>query len=157
MYRTKTDFLQEWNNASQGTLAVLEAMTDDKLNQAIVAGHNTLGWLGWHLANSLVFFGGQAKLAIEAIGDKDQVPSTVSEIVTAYKKASDQVKQEVEKLTDEEIIEVIDSFAGQVPRGAILRMMIDHQTHHRGQMTVLLRQAGLKVPGVMGPTQEEQA
>jgi uncharacterized damage-inducible protein DinB len=34
-------------------------------------------------------------------------------------------------------------------------MMIDHQTHHRGQMTVLLRQAGLTVPGVMGPTKEQ--
>lgn len=41
-------------------------------------------------------------------------------------------------------------------RGKFLRMLIDHQTHHRGQMTVLLRQAGLTVPGVMGPTKEMQ-
>ncbi|MCK4657684.1 MAG: hypothetical protein KAT85_11650, partial [candidate division Zixibacteria bacterium] len=27
--------------------------------------------------------------------------------------------------------------------------------HHRGQMTVLMRQAGLKVPGVYGPSMEE--
>jgi len=30
-----------------------------------------------------------------------------------------------------------------------------HQTHHRAQMTVLMRQAGLKVPGVYGPSREE--
>lgn len=28
---------------------------------------------------------------------------------------------------------------------------------YRGQMTILLRQAGLPVPGVMGPTKEETA
>jgi len=30
-----------------------------------------------------------------------------------------------------------------------------HQAHHRGQMTVLMRQAGMKVPGVYGPSKEE--
>jgi uncharacterized damage-inducible protein DinB len=30
-----------------------------------------------------------------------------------------------------------------------------HQCHHRGQMTVLMRQAGQKVPGIYGPAKEE--
>jgi uncharacterized damage-inducible protein DinB len=34
-------------------------------------------------------------------------------------------------------------------------MIIKHIIHHRGQMTVLMRQAGLKVPGVYGPAREE--
>jgi uncharacterized damage-inducible protein DinB len=32
---------------------------------------------------------------------------------------------------------------------------MSHEIHHRGQMTVLMRQAGLKVPGVYGPSREE--
>jgi uncharacterized damage-inducible protein DinB len=156
MYRVKDDFFQDWNAASQGTLKVLEAMTDEKLGQAIVEGHNTLGWLGWHLANSLAFFGGQVGLNVKAAGAPNEVPSSANEIVDAYRKASEQLKLEVEKLSDEQFVEAVDSFAGKIPRGALLRSMIDHQTHHRGQMTVLLRQAGLKVPGVMGPTKEER-
>jgi uncharacterized damage-inducible protein DinB len=156
MYRTKEDFLQEWNIASQGTLKVLEALTDDKLDQAIMEGHNTLGWLGWHLANSLSFFGGQVGLKVEAAGEPNDVPSHATEIVAVYRRASEQLKQEVEEMTDDQFVEAIDCFAGKVPRGSLLRSMIDHQTHHRGQMTVLLRQAGLKVPGVMGPTLEDQ-
>ena len=35
--------------------------------------------------------------------------------------------------------------------------LINHQNHHRGQMTVLMRQAGLTVPGVYGPAKEEWA
>jgi uncharacterized damage-inducible protein DinB len=30
-----------------------------------------------------------------------------------------------------------------------------HEIHHRAQMTVLMRQAGLKVPGLYGPAKEE--
>ncbi|GGA81495.1 DinB family protein [Ornithinibacillus halotolerans] len=157
MYRLKEDFIQDWNHATEGTIQVLEAMTDNKLEQAIVEGHSTLGWLGWHLATSPAFFGGQAGLQIEATGNPSDVPTSAQEIVSTYKKASEQIKSKVEKLTDEQMVEVLESFAGNIPRGALLRMMIDHQTHHRGQMTVLLRQAGLIVPGVMGPTKEDQA
>ena len=32
--------------------------------------------------------------------------------------------------------------------------LINHQNHHRGQMTVLMRQAGLTVPGVYGPAKK---
>ena len=37
----------------------------------------------------------------------------------------------------------------------MLSSLIRHQAHHRGQMTVLMRQAGLPVPGVYGPAREE--
>ena len=47
---------------------------------------------------------------------------------------------------------------GQVwKRTSVLSSLIAHQAHHRGQMTVLMRQAGLKVPGVYGPSKEEWA
>jgi len=153
MYRTVRDFLNDWSRAAQGTLKVLESLRDEKLDQAIVEGHNTLGWLGWHLVTTPVFFMKQIGLAIDPPGgDK---PNQASEIVSAYSKMAEDVKREVEQhLTDEKIIEVVDSFAGRIPRGAVLRFMLDHQTHHRGQMTVLLRQAGLHVPGVLGPTRE---
>ena len=42
-------------------------------------------------------------------------------------------------------------------RGTTLSILVNHQAHHRGQMTVLMRQAGLMVPGVYGPAKEEWA
>ena len=38
-----------------------------------------------------------------------------------------------------------------------LQILLFHQTHHRGQMTVLMRQAGLPVPGMYGPAKEDWA
>ena len=34
---------------------------------------------------------------------------------------------------------------------------MNHQTHHRDQMTVLMRLQDIKVPGVYGPSKEEWA
>jgi uncharacterized damage-inducible protein DinB len=53
-------------------------------------------------------------------------------------------------------LEVEDDMYGERwPRGATLQSLVVHQAHHRGQMTVLMRQAGLRVPGVYGPAREE--
>ncbi|MGP4039238.1 DinB family protein [Gracilibacillus sp. D59] len=155
MYRKVDDFITDWKNGAQGTIQVLESLTDEKLDQAIVEGHSTLGWLGWHLATAPAFFAGVVGLNVKASGNPSQVPAQAETIVQAYKKIVDDVQKEAELLTDDQLAEEIDSFGNTTTRGAMLRTLIDHQTHHRGQMTVLLRQAGLKVPGVMGPTKEE--
>lgn len=40
-------------------------------------------------------------------------------------------------------------------KGFTLQILMHHEIHHRGQMTVLMRQEGLKNPGIMGPSKEE--
>ena len=50
-----------------------------------------------------------------------------------------------------------DMYGMQWKRGMTLAVLINHEIHHRGQMSVLMRQAGLTVPGVFGPAKEEWA
>jgi len=154
MYRKVEDFLEDWAVSSAGTLKVIKAMTNDKLDQSIVEGHNTLGWLAWHLVGAAGAFGHFAGLQIPGPSREQAAPTEVKEIIEAYERAIDAYKKEAEKLTDEALLEEVTGFAGPTARGKLLRALIDHQTHHRGQITVLLRQAGLTVPGVMGPTKE---
>lgn len=156
MYRRVEDFIEDWSNSAAGTLNVIKAITNDKLDQAIVEGHNSLGWLAWHLVGAAGAFGHFSGLQIPGPGRDEPMPTDVSEIVQAYEKVIDAYKTEAAKLTDEMLLEEVTGFAGPVARGKLLRDFIDHQTHHRGQMTVLLRQAGLTVPGIMGPTKEMQ-
>jgi uncharacterized damage-inducible protein DinB len=57
---------------------------------------------------------------------------------------------------DDTSLDVEDDMYGEKwKRGFTLGSLVLHQTHHRAQMTVLMRQAGLKVPGVYGPSREE--
>ncbi|MGF7046241.1 putative damage-inducible protein DinB [Paenibacillus sp. DS2015] len=155
MYRKVEDFIMEWNESVTGTVNVFKAMTDDKLNQAIVEGHNSLGWLAWHLTNVPVFLVKFVGLEIPSVGNPKEVPTSVQIIVEAYETMANTLSSAVSKLTDDALLEEVSAFGGTATRGQILRKIVDHQTHHRGQMTVLLRQAGLTVPGVMGPTKEQ--
>jgi len=44
----------------------------------------------------------------------------------------------------------------EMPRGAVLRtLMLNHTYHHRGQLTVYLRLLDVPVPGMFGPTADE--
>jgi len=45
-----------------------------------------------------------------------------------------------------------------LPRAGVLRSMIlNHIVHHRGQLTVYLRLNDVPVPGIYGPSADEQA
>ncbi|MFJ7666562.1 DinB family protein [Lysinibacillus sp. NPDC097195] len=156
MYRQVDDFLNEWTIAANGTVQVLKAMTDETLSQSIVEGHNSLGWLGWHLVGAAGYFSYLAGLTVPMIRQEDPVPASAAEIVATYEKTANSIKEEAAKLSKEDLLVEVKGFNGPITRGALLRALIDHQTHHRGQMTVLLRQAGLAVPGVLGPTKEMQ-
>ena len=52
------------------------------------------------------------------------------------------------KWTDKDLATINDFFGRPMPNSIFLMTLINHQNHHRGQMTVLMRQAGLTVPGV---------
>ena len=60
-----------------------------------------------------------------------------------------------ENWNDESLLESDEMYGDSWKRGTTLTILISHQAHHRGQMTVLMRQAGLLVPGVYGPSKEE--
>ncbi|NIU73596.1 MAG: hypothetical protein GWN71_08445, partial [Gammaproteobacteria bacterium] len=59
--------------------------------------------------------------------------------------------------TDETLLETDDMYGQSWTRGASAAALILHEVHHRAQLTVLVRQAGLEVPGVFGPAKEEWA
>lgn len=154
MYRTIEDFKADWTNSAKGTTLVLKALTDDTLNVAIVEGHNTLGWLGWHLTTAPSFFGNVLGDFNFAPVESNEQPREAATIVEVYKQVSADVLEKISALTDEDLVKPSKLPDGTL-NGHVLRLLVDHQTHHRGQMTVLLRQANLHVPSVMGPTKED--
>lgn len=154
MYRKVEDFLEDWEASSKGALKVLNAITNDTMRQSIVEDHNTLGWLGWHLVVVGTALSRNAGLEVPGPDFKQEIPKDITEIINAYEQFAEACKKEAKKLTDAQLVEEVNGFGGLILRGKILRNTINHQTHHLGQMTVLLRQAGLPVPGIMGPTKE---
>ena len=156
MYRTIQDFLDDWKYENEATLKVFKNLTDASLNQKIASDSRSLGFLAWHIVISLGETGERAGLKVIAPSEHSSVPKNASDIEAAYEKGGASLASEVqEKWIDAMLPELIDMYGEKWTRAATLGSIVRHQVHHRAQMTVLMRQAGLKVPGIYGPSREE--
>ena len=156
MYRTIQDFLTDWTQENDSTLRVFKNLTDTSLNQKVSAEGRSLGHLAWHIVLTLGEMGEKAGLKVDAPPENAPDPTSASVIIAAYEKAGASLASEIkQKWSDGMLSEEIDMYGQKWTRTATLTSIIKHQIHHRAQMTVLMRQAGLKVPGVYGPSREE--
>ena len=156
MYRTIEDFLSDWSQESDSTRKVFKNLTDPSLHQKVSAEGRSLGHLAWHIVLTLGEMGEKAGLNIDAPPENAPDPKSASVILAAYERAGASIAAEVkEKWNNGMLPEEIEMYGQKWTRTATLSSIIKHQIHHRAQMTVLMRQAGLKVPGVYGPSREE--
>lgn len=160
MYRTLQDFLNDWTHESSLTLKVLSVLTDESLSQAVTETKGrTLGELSWHLATSITGMLGAGGLQVDGPGFASPVPNHAQEIVDGYRQASEAAAAAIrEQWTDAKLSEPVLLFGTiDTTYGGLLNLVVRHQIHHRAQMTILIRQAGLVPPGVYGPNEEESA
>lgn len=156
MFRRVGDFLEGWNYETEATLRVFDKLTDASLGQAVNPEGRTLGRLAWHIVQTLAEMGGRTGLAVHGPGEEDPIPPTAAEISTRFKEAAESLAREIRvHWEDPDLLREDDMYGEMWQRGKTLAALLNHQTHHRGQMTVLMRQAGLPVPGVYGPSREE--
>lgn len=158
MYRLLQDFQQNWTEESEMTHKIMVALTNESLDQHITPDSRSLGFLGWHIVQSLRNMLVQAGLPLDVPELSDEVPSSAMDIAATFEHISRSALDALlEHWTDEMLLEEIQMYGSTWKRGQMLLYLVLHQTHHRGQMTVLMRQAGLKVPGTYGPSREEWA
>jgi uncharacterized damage-inducible protein DinB len=159
MYRTIDDFAADWAQESQSTLKMLRNLTDASLEQRITPKTRSAGRLGWHLAASIPEMLGAAGITGVAGPEAHaEVPATAAEIADAYAAASGSVVAAVKaQWTDEMLAGEIPMYGMTWTRGQTLSILIRHEAHHRGQLSMAMRHAGLAVPGPYGPAQEEWA
>lgn len=156
MYTSISEFIAEWNQEASSTQKVLDVLTDQSLQQAVSPDDRTLGRIAWHVVTSTPGMLNEFGITVENVENGTVVPTSAKAIADTFRKVSadtiDAVKQQ---WTDASLTEMKNVFGRDMPKGVSLSLLVKHIIHHRGQMTVLMRQAGLNVPGVYGPAREE--
>jgi uncharacterized damage-inducible protein DinB len=158
MFHSIQEFSQTWQQHAEATQKIMAALDDKSLSQKVSPEDRTLGRIAWHIVQTIPEMAGRTGLKIDGPAEGTPVPTTALEIQKAYKTASASLLKQVESNWSNETLKAEDDMYGSNwPRGFSLRIIVDHEIHHRGQMIVLMRQAGLKVPGIFGPSREEWA
>lgn len=156
MFRSIEDFHKDWKNESDATLKIFQTVTDESLKQKVYAEGRTLGRLAWHITGTLGEMPQLAGLKFSVPTDKEPLPADIALIVNNYTLSAAAFSEAVKNQWNDAMLgEEVPMYGEQWKRGEVLSSIIRHQAHHRAQMTVLMRQAGLNVPGVYGPSKGE--
>ncbi|PRR99257.1 hypothetical protein C6W24_10080 [Bacillus atrophaeus] len=156
MFQTLDHFFKSWEFESDATQKLLNSLTDESLKQEITSQNWTLGRIAWHTVAAIHIITSNTDLTFQAPTEDYPVPTSAQFIADSYHQASNAFVQALKtQWTDHSLQERINFIGQQLPNGSLLMFLIQHQNHHRGQMTVLMRQAGLIVPSIYGPAKEE--
>ena len=157
MYSTIRDVLDDWAYEHEATLKVFRAVTDSALSQKVSPKGRSLGKLAWHIVISLGEMISRTGLSFDGPAEDAPQPSSASAIVQAYARAGEELARQIgQSWKDADLAEKVEMYRGeQWEKRMVVLALIRHQIHHRAQMTVLMRQAGLRVPGCYGPAFEE--
>jgi uncharacterized damage-inducible protein DinB len=158
MYTSISQFLKDWNYESNSTIKMLNNLTDESLGQKVAPDGRSLGFIAWHLTQTIPEMMGKTGLKIDGPSEDSPVAKSAKEIKDTFEKTASSLAEQIKKNWNDEVLKTEDDMYGEKwQRGLTLYYLLLHQAHHRGQMTVLMRQAGLKVPGIYGPSKEEWA
>lgn len=150
MFTKIDDFIREFEEESAITQRVLDALTDESLKQTVSENHRTMGQIAWHLVSSINFLTFTGLSYDESLAEED-APTSAAKIASEYHRMAQSLLRAVKSQWTDESLDQGENWTN----GASLRYSLRHEIHHRGQMTVLMRQAGLRVPDVLGPTRDD--
>lgn len=161
---TREEILQELDQEAVTTRRVLERVPEDKLDWRPHEKSLSLGQLAMHVAT---IPGALARVStLETFNVKGpDVPrpsaSSSAELLGALDESLAQAHEIVGSMDSDSLATPWKLVNGDhvlltIPRAAFIRsIMLNHWYHHRGQLTVYLRQTGALVPGVYGPSADE--
>lgn len=156
MFRTLDDFFTVHAHLTDGTGKLLHNLTDTSLDQAVAPGHRALGGLAWHLVVTVPEMMQRTGLPLSPLNPETPPPSTAAEISRVHAEVNKELAESMRaNWTDADLATEDDMYGERWSRGRTLAILVDHEIHHRGQITVLMRQAGLAVPGLFGPSRDE--
>ncbi len=160
MVTSIADFESQWRHESELTRRVFAELTDECLAHPVTPGCRTLGRLAWHITTTIPHI--MAGVGLPAADLREDTPLPVrlsaADIRRTYDEVSAALLREVSTSWTDEMLETEDSpFGKPWKKGFTLMELIHHEIHHRGQMTVLMREAGLRVPSIYGPAREDWA
>ena len=156
MFRKLEDFYAVWNYESECTLKMFEAISADRFKNTGSENIRSIARLAWHITESIAEMLNHAGLPLDGISDASNETNDLAKLISEYKKSSASLIAKLKANWSDDILdEKVNMYGDMWEKGQVLSVLIRHQSHHRGQLSILLRQEGLVIPGMYGPTKEE--
>jgi len=154
--------LQELEQEAQTTRRVLERVPGDRLAWKPHDRSMSLGQLALHVASVPGAIAEISQISPFPVPKFEQPSATsAAELVPALDQSLAKARTILRQMNDADLGKIWRVVDGDrevmaIPVGAVLRsIMLNHWYHHRGQLSVYLRQVGVPVPSIYGPSADE--
>jgi uncharacterized damage-inducible protein DinB len=154
--------IQELEQEAQTTRRVLERVPGDRLGWKPHAKSMSLGQLALHVATTPGVVSDIVRQSPFPVPEFTQASATTaSELIPSLEQSVTRAKENLRAIGDAglgNLWRVVDGDKElmAMPVGAVLRfIMLNHWYHHRGQLSVYLRELGVPVPSIYGPSADE--
>lgn len=155
-------YLTELDHEAQTTRRVLERVPATKLEWAPHKRSMTLGHLSLHIAQ---LPGAIAYMATQPMYQRpnfvQNAATSVTELIPTLDQSLAKAHECLQGMDDAQLMSTWRLLDGEremlsVPVGVLLRnLMLNHWYHHRGQLSVYLRELEVPVPSIYGPSADE--
>ena len=161
--------LGEFDEEMKGTRRTLERVPEDKWNWKPHEKSGSVGWMASHIATMVGW--GALTLRTEKFdyapvdGSSGMQPPRIEnkrDLLAEFDKNAAEARAALSDATDVDMLTNWSLLGGgkevfTMPRVAVIRYMVmNHLIHHRGQLLVYYRLLGVPVPGLYGPSADEQ-
>jgi uncharacterized damage-inducible protein DinB len=156
--------LLELDQEMRTTRRVLERVPTERLDWRPHPKARSLGQLALHVAivpGAVAELGSKPSPVQAPTFAADPMPASAAELLPALDQSIAKAKRIVGAMNDETLKETWQLVQGErplfaVPRIAFLRsVMLNHWYHHRGQLSVYLRELDVEIPAIYGPSADE--
>jgi len=144
------DFLHKWENSEKYLIDVIDAMPADLMEFKPIESSNSFREVVTHIVSNMVW------LSTDYLGangfesgykERDLNKEELKDLVT---KAFQYSRKAIQEFPTNELYKEHDFFAGPMNTIQIMRLLNDHLSHHRGQLTVSLRLNDIAIPRYIG-------
>ncbi|MGH9373384.1 MAG: DinB family protein [Vicinamibacterales bacterium] len=160
-------FLAELDRESERSKRALEQVPEGKREWKPHDKSMAFGYLAEMVASMPSWVAlaiNQDELDLNPPGGSQHKPApmnTSAELLAGHEKHVADARSALGKTTDEYLttpwkLLVAGNVVFELPRHVVIRDLLNHLAHHRGQMTVYLRLMGATVPALYGPSADDK-
>jgi uncharacterized damage-inducible protein DinB len=158
-------FWMELQDESATTRRLLERLPGSALSWKPHEKSMSMGHLAVHIARLLQWLNSilhQDDFDVDSTDFKMPEPDSVAGILELFDQALATAVEALKKQPDDRLLALWRLRKGEqvifeMPRTSVIRSLLNHVIHHRGQLSVYLRLQNVPLPPIYGPTADEAA
>jgi uncharacterized damage-inducible protein DinB len=139
-------FIRNWNYTHKQTARIIKATPQDRMEWRPKEGMFTLRELVTHFPQAELAFARTAMDGSYSKVELDLSNSTPEEIAGIFDENHAKLAEEIATLTTEQLAEEVEFAGHKLRRRDLLKVLVEHEIHHRGQLYTYFHLADVEPP-----------